>query len=78
MHTLSCIKCGSKYQSADPDPYYCAPCNEERKTLAAQVDAKMAGRTSKEVVSDLKAYEAEAKIMNTPDGRTVSFARIKL
>lgn len=75
MHTLSCIKCSSKYESQDPDPYYCKPCNDERKALAATIDAKMAGRPKKPVMSELQAYDAKAKVQQTPDGRIVSFIR---
>ena len=61
MHTLSCIKCSAKYQSTDPDPYYCDPCNEARKALAAEIDKKVAG-SKRESVSDLQQYNALPKV----------------
>ena len=37
-----CIKpgCGVSYEDNDPDPYYCSSCNEQRKVIAAEIDAK--------------------------------------
>ena len=48
-----CIKpsCTQTYEDNDPDQYYCSPCNEERKEIAKQVDAKFANRP-KEVKID--------------------------
>jgi len=63
MHTLSCIKCRASYQSEDPDPYYCSPCNEQRKAVAAQVEATIGNRPSKKkVMSGLQEYEAAPKV----------------
>lgn len=41
MYMHSCLKCGGQYTDEDPDPYYCSPCNEERKRIVAkEIDAK--------------------------------------
>lgn len=51
MNTHSCIKCKVSYQDNDPDDYYCPFCNEERKRIAAEIDAKLANRPKKPVQS---------------------------
>lgn len=42
----TCIKpgCGASYEDDEIDAYYCPPCNEQRKTIAAEIDAKLAGK----------------------------------
>mgnify|MGYP003395795602 CR=1 FL=1 len=44
MLKISCIKCKAIYETEDPDPYLCVPCNEERLRIAAEIDKKFAGR----------------------------------
>ena len=56
MFTHSCIKCHTKYEDSDPEPYYCQSCNEQRKAIAAEVDAKLANRGSKKIKTDLQLY----------------------
>ena len=41
MYEHACIKCDGKYRDEDPDPYYCPPCNEVRKSIAKEIDAKI-------------------------------------
>ncbi len=41
---LNCIKCAEQYESNDPDPYYCSPCETEKKALAKKIDAEIATR----------------------------------
>jgi|GEM_PF-4388661 len=62
MFTHSCIKCHTSYEDNDPDPYYCAPCTEVKKALAAEIDAKFANRPRKEVRSALQEYDAAPKV----------------
>lgn len=62
MLTHKCIKCGVSYQDNDPEPYYCEPCNGERKRVAAEIDKKMAGRVSKPHRSMLEEYDAMPKV----------------
>ncbi len=71
----TCIKpgCGTKYQSEDPDPYYCPTHDAERKAIAAQIDSKQ--RPSIPVQSDLQQFEERAKTFTGPDGRKIFFAR---
>ena len=57
QYSHKCQKCGASYQDNDPEPYFCAVCNDERKRLAKEVDAKMAGHVSKRTYSPLKAYD---------------------
>lgn len=77
MFTHACIKpgCGNRYEDNEPDHYYCPSCNEMRKAIALEVDKKMASIPREQPVSDLQAFEAEAKVVTTPNGRTVSFGR---
>lgn len=62
MHTHKCVKCGVAYQDQDPEPYYCPPCNDERKKLATEIDKKMAGRVSTKPRSLLQEYDAMPKV----------------
>ncbi len=41
-----CIKpsCTQSYEDTDLDAYYCSTCNEERKVIAKQLEAKFANR----------------------------------
>lgn len=56
-----CIKCGINYFDSEVDDYYCPECNEARKVIAKEVDAKLAGRTTKHVKSDLQIYDEICK-----------------
>jgi len=57
-YTHHCIgSCGRQYTDTDPDAYYCEPCRENRKAIAAAVDAKLASRPKREHVSSWKAFE---------------------
>jgi len=62
MFKHPCIKCREQYDTDDPDPYYCASCNEGRKAIAAEIDAKLANRPRKETMSALEAYDQAPKI----------------
>lgn len=57
-YTLNCIKCQEKYDSSDPDPYYCTSCKEVAKSIAKEIDAKMATRSNRPVKNGLQEYEA--------------------
>jgi hypothetical protein len=62
QYTHSCIKCSTSYTDTDPDAYYCATCNAERKAIAAQVDKRLNGKVHREVMSAIKAYDAAPKV----------------
>lgn len=51
-----CIKCGTTYESNDPDAYYCPTCEVEKKAIAKEVDAKLAGKVSKREKSGWQEY----------------------
>jgi hypothetical protein len=51
-YSHACIKCNGVYQDSDPEPYYCSTCNEQRKAIAQEVDAKLANRPRKVLKSD--------------------------
>ena len=76
-YRLACIKCSEVYSTDDPDPYYCAPCEVEKKKVAAKIDAQLGPSTNRShSMSDLQAFEASAKTFIDPSsGRTVTFGR---
>jgi hypothetical protein len=59
-HKPTCIKCRQKYDSPDPDDYYCEACFKDKKRIADEIDAKFANRPKKKVVSDLQRYDSLA------------------
>ncbi len=61
-YSHSCIKCKTKYQDNDPDAYLCATCKEERKAIAARVDATIGSRPRKNIVSPLQEYDNAPKV----------------
>lgn len=76
QHT--CIKpsCGKSYNDNDEEAYYCPSCQQERKAIAAQIDARMATKVRKPVVSELKEFERSAKVLTDPNsGRQIFFGR---
>ena len=73
-----CIKCRAPYESDELDAYYCPTCDAERKEIAKKLDAQFLARPKKEIVSDLKAFEANAKVYTAADGRQIYFERIRL
>lgn len=62
MNKHTCIKpgCGASYEDDDVDAYYCPPCNEQRKIIAAEIDAKFP-RTREPVISALKQFDSQPK-----------------
>lgn len=70
-----CIKCRSSYEDKDVEDYYCSNCFEEKKIIAAQIDAKFANRISDRPLSPLQIYEQQAKTTTLPNGRKISFMR---
>lgn len=52
-----CPKCSEAYSDNDPEVYFCPKCVEERKNIAKAIDAKMANRPKKVVVSELQEYD---------------------
>jgi len=57
-----CIKpaCGQSYTDEDPDAYYCPPCQEANKAIAAKVDSQHQGAPKEQPLSDLQIHDAEA------------------
>ena len=75
---FTCIKpaCGKSYTSDEPEAYYCPSCIEEKKAIAAQIDAQMATKMRSPVVSELQQFERDAKTFTDPaTGRTITFGR---
>jgi uncharacterized Zn ribbon protein len=60
--THKCIKCNITYKDSDPDDYYCTSCNTERKKIASEIDKKLSGRVSRNVVSGLQEYDNAIKV----------------
>ncbi len=54
---VNCIKCGTPYKSEDPDPYFCEPCNEQKKLIAKEVDKKISTKIRKPTMSGLQQYD---------------------
>lgn len=57
----SCPKCQKVYRDDDPDDYLCTSCRESRKQIAAEIDAKFAGRPSSRPASALQEYDNAPK-----------------
>lgn len=64
MNTFVCIKpsCDKKYESNEPEAYYCPECTKANKVIAAQVDAKIAARPKKNRTSAWQEYEKSQKM----------------
>lgn len=54
--------CQNIYQDSDPDPYYCEPCQAERKRIAEDLDKKFSSRSHVEPMTPLKEYDRAAKV----------------
>lgn len=57
-YTPICIKCRKKYDSDEPDDYYCSACVEEKDRIAKEIDITLAGRPKKKIISGLAHYDA--------------------
>ena len=53
-HTPNCIKCRNKYDSDEPDDYYCASCLKDKQAIAEEVDRKVDMRHKRKAYSELK------------------------
>ena len=49
-----------QYDTDEPDDYYCEKCLVKVKEIAKAVDAKMAMRPKKEIISDLEQFNKVA------------------
>jgi len=57
MNNHKCVKCNTSYTDDDFDDYYCPPCNEHRKIIAAEIDKKIRNTVSKrQIKTDLQLY----------------------
>ncbi len=57
MFKHQCLKCKASYEDTDIDPYYCEACKSDRRRIAEEIDAKLAGRVSEKTESGLKRYD---------------------
>ena len=71
MNPHTCTKCKAKYSDEDKDDYLCPPCNEMRKSIAKEIDAKFANRPKKEVRSEWKELERTGSIMASDNGSKI-------
>ena len=62
MFKVSCIKCRQKYNSDEPDDFYCPECDVIRKEIAKKIDEQIAGRPKKNRQSLLQSYDSRRKI----------------
>ena len=61
MNKHLCIKCQAEYEDSEVDAYYCNSCKTTKAVIAAEIDAKLANRPRKEVMSDYQVYLINAK-----------------
>ena len=73
-YRFPCIKCKNAYDTNDVEPDYCDACKVEKTSIAAKIDKQFSTVKSKPM-SDLEAFDAEAKVFKSPTGRTISFGR---
>ena len=57
-----CIKCNEGYEDEDEEAYYCPPCNEVRKEIAAELDKKRSSIPKKQPMSAMQEYDASPKL----------------
>jgi len=58
----NCIKCREKYDSDEPDDYYCPTCNTDRMKIAEEIDKKIASMPPKRPrMSELQRFDEIAK-----------------
>ncbi len=62
MNSHSCIKCKKAYRDDEVDAYYCMTCIEEKKRIAAEIDAKLASLPKERPMSALQEYDAGPKV----------------
>ena len=75
---FTCIKpaCGKSYSSNDVEADYCPDCQNQKKAIAAQIDARFSTKVREPVVSELQQFEQSAKEFIDPStGRKIFFAR---
>lgn len=58
----NCIKCKQTYNSNDPDPYYCTPCEKGKIEIAKEIDAKMANRPKTRTKSDFQILDETGQL----------------
>ena len=66
MFSHKCIKCKTGYMDSDPDPYFCFPCREKAKSIAQDVNKKLAAKVHKQTKSGIEQYNDLCKKFNTP------------
>lgn len=71
LYTHKCIKCDTKYNDIDPDPYYCDNCNTQRLQIIKDLDGKH--NTIGQKPGGIKALEeemmAKGGFISSPDGK---------
>ena len=78
MFQHNCIKCRAVYQDSDEEAYLCMSCNNERKAVAAQIDAQFSNRPRVQVKSALQEFDEMSQAQGGKkviDGREVTFVR---
>lgn len=70
-----CIKCKEPYTDTEEDAYLCPKCVIDKNKIAKQIDAQFAGRDFNESSSELKAFEASAKVFKSGN-REITFGRM--
>lgn len=74
----NCVKptCGKQYKDDAEEAFYCPDCKAEKQAIAAQIDARMASKPKKVVVSELQQFEQTARVVSDPStGRQIFLGR---
>jgi len=61
IYKVHCIKCKKEYTQPEPDDYYCPECLKIRAEVVKKVNAQIASRPRKPVISDLQRFNAVAR-----------------
>lgn len=75
---FKCIRptCQKEYESPEEEAYLCGACRLDRKRIAAEIDAQFATKVREPVVSELQAFEQNAKKFTDPNtGREIFLGR---
>jgi len=78
MYQHNCTKCRAVYSDREAEPYLCASCTEERKAVAARVDAEFASKPRATVKSALQEFDeiaASSGGVLEREGRRITFIK---
>lgn len=62
MTKFNCIKCGVSYEESSDEAYLCEGCDDARKSLARQIDAKVGSTVGQQPKSEYQLLEKMGSI----------------